>query len=128
MDRPHINQVCAAPAGMGTLLLLLALLIGGCLPEVNPSPNPTPDPKPSDTASAIATALQTDRLERSKLALEIATRLNEPEFDPKEHWNDGDQKIGGQTNDKLRKLIKARLASGPDEAAWRDIAKGYSLK
>lgn len=43
MDRPHIKLGCAAPAGMGSLLLLVALLLGGCLP---PTPPPIPPPTP----------------------------------------------------------------------------------
>ncbi len=45
MDRPMIKRGCAAPAGIGTLLLLLALLIG-CLPDVGPTPDPINPPTP----------------------------------------------------------------------------------
>lgn len=45
MNRPKINTGCAAPAGLGALLLLLGLLLGGCLPPiVPPGPEPKPDP------------------------------------------------------------------------------------
>lgn len=45
MDRPHVRMGCAAPAGMGTLLLLFVL---GCLPDIAPVvPTPVnPLPKP----------------------------------------------------------------------------------
>lgn len=44
MNRPVIRRGCAAPAGVGTLLLLFVL---GCLPDIGPVvPTPTPQPNP----------------------------------------------------------------------------------
>lgn len=66
MDRPHIRRGgCAAPAGMGTLLLFLALLIGGCLPKIPPLPIPGPvNPVP---ASGFKVLIVEEAARRDKL-------------------------------------------------------------
>lgn len=107
--------------------LSLSLLLLGCTmpPGPSPGPGPTPDPMPNDFSAAIADVLHSDRQQRAEICNEIADRLNEPEFEPKDHWNGGDKRISEKTSEKLRTLIKSRLDKGPDDAAWRDIGKGY---
>ncbi len=110
-------------------LALCLCLLAGCGKLFPPGPiDPVPDPIASDVATGISEVLRADRSARATLCYEIAKRLNEPEFDPKEHWNDGDKRISEKTNDVLRKLIKARLEKGPDDAAWSEIGKGYGLR
>lgn len=108
---------------------LAGLAIAGCGSLFPPGPiQPVPDPISGDTATGIAEVLRSDRSARAALCYEIAKRVNEPEFDPKEHWNDGDKQISEKTNGVLRKLIKSRLDKGPDDAAWTEIGKGYGLR
>lgn len=110
-------------------LLLCLCFLSGCGQLFPPTPiGPTPDPISSDTAKGISEVLRADRLARATLCYEISKRVNEPEFDPKGHWNDGDKRISEKTSDVLRKLIKARLEKGPDDAAWNEIGKGYWLR
>lgn len=109
-------------------LIVFVCLLAGC-DQLLPSPvGPTPDPIGNDTATAISNVLQADRVARAAVCEEIANRLNEPEFDPKDHWNDADKKIANHTSDQLRKLIKARLEKPDEDAAWREIGKGYGLR
>lgn len=108
--------------------LLSMCLLAGCS-NLFPEPiNPTPDPIGNDTATAISNVLRADRVARAAVCEAIAQRLNEPEFDPKDHWNDADKKIANETSDKLRKLIKARLDKDDESAAWQEIGKGYGLR
>lgn len=81
MNRPTIKSGCAAPAGVGTLLLLWAVL-SGCLPDVGPVvPTPvTPTPIVPVPGSGLRVLIVEETSRRDRLLPDQVDIFTSAEF------------------------------------------------